>query len=63
APVHAALSTDHDTAILDFDHFREDQGAQFSVDTAIDHLETLHERARKAFWSVTTKQAKEVYWK
>ena len=62
-PVADPLPVEYDTAILDFDHFWEGQGKAFAVDEAVSQLEKLHDRARKAFWSITTPKAKDEYWR
>lgn len=58
-----SLPVEYDTAILDFDHFWEGQGETFTVDNAVNRLAKLHERAREAFWHVTTPEAKDKYWR
>ncbi|MAT65037.1 MAG: hypothetical protein CMN57_05290 [Gammaproteobacteria bacterium] len=47
-------------ALLDFDHFFE-QSIDFSVDAVIEKIDQLHEVTSKAFWSVITEHAKDVW--
>jgi uncharacterized protein (TIGR04255 family) len=49
--------------ILDFDHIWHDKiGEKFELEVARYKLRSLHKVARKAFWDVTTKFAREERW-
>jgi uncharacterized protein (TIGR04255 family) len=54
----------NDRLLLDFDHFWEAQSesVKFRTDAILEKLSGLHEISRLAFWTVTTKHAREIKW-
>ena len=49
--------------LLDLDHFwkSEDETIEFTVDFINEKIHSLHEKSRKAFWSVTTPKGRKVW--